>query len=90
MRLALKAQSQCRATLETLVNIKNPRPVAFVQQANIANGPQRVNNMAVHARVENAEIRKDKLLEGPHGERLDTRAASPTIAANQDVAAVEK
>ncbi len=28
MRLALKAQSQCRATLETLAGIKNPAPVA--------------------------------------------------------------
>src|ERR1017187_7567322 len=44
MRLALKAQSQCRATIETLAEIKNPRPVAFVNQANIANGPQQVNN----------------------------------------------
>ena len=44
LRLALKAQGQCRATLETLVEIKNPRQVAFVQQANIANGPQQVNN----------------------------------------------
>jgi hypothetical protein len=37
--LALKAQSQCRATLETLAAIKNPQPVAFVRQANIAHGP---------------------------------------------------
>ena len=44
LRLALKAQGECRATLETLANIKNPRPVAFVKQANIANGPQQVNN----------------------------------------------
>jgi len=43
MRLALKAQSQCRATLETLSTIKNP-PVVFAKQANIANGPQQVNN----------------------------------------------
>ena len=40
LRLALKAQAQCRATLQTLAEIKNPRPVAFVKQANIANGPQ--------------------------------------------------
>lgn len=46
LRLALKAQSQCRATLETLAEIKNPHPVAFVQQANIAHGPQQVNNGA--------------------------------------------
>ena len=44
MRLALKAQSQCRTTLEGLAEMKNPRPVAFVNQANIANGPQQVNN----------------------------------------------
>jgi len=42
MRLALKAQSQCRATLETLAEIKNPMP--YIKQANIANGPQQVNN----------------------------------------------
>jgi hypothetical protein len=43
MRLALKAQGQCRATLETLAAIKNP-PVVFARQANISNGPQQVNN----------------------------------------------
>ena len=42
--MALKAQAQCRATLEALAEIKNPRPVAFVKQANITNGPQQVNN----------------------------------------------
>ena len=34
--MALKAQAQCRATLEALAEIKNPRPVAFVKQANIS------------------------------------------------------
>lgn len=43
MRIALKAQSQCRTTLETLSAIKNP-PVVFAKQANIAHGPQQVNN----------------------------------------------
>lgn len=43
LRLALKAQTQCRATLETLANIKNP-PTVFARQANIAHGPQQVNN----------------------------------------------
>jgi hypothetical protein len=44
MRLALKTQNQCRATLETLAVVKNPTTVAYVRQANIANGPQQVNN----------------------------------------------
>jgi hypothetical protein len=44
LRLALKAQAQCRATLETLAAIKNP-PVVFARQANINNGgQQQVNN----------------------------------------------
>lgn len=44
LRLAMKAQGQCRTTLQTLAEIKNPRPVAFVKQANIAHGPQQINN----------------------------------------------
>jgi hypothetical protein len=49
LRPGLKAQAQCWVTLETLAEIKNPGPVAFVQQANIANGPQQVNNGAIPA-----------------------------------------
>ena len=44
LRLGLKAQAQCRATLQTLFEMKNPQPVTFVKQANVANGPQQVNN----------------------------------------------
>jgi hypothetical protein len=43
MRLALKAQSQCRATLETLAAIKNP-PIVLARQANVTTGPQQINN----------------------------------------------
>ena len=43
LRPALKAQAQCRATVETLAEIKNP-PTLFARQANIAHGPQQVNN----------------------------------------------
>lgn len=42
-KMALKAQNQCRMTLETLSVVKNP-PVVYASQANIANGPQQVNN----------------------------------------------
>lgn len=46
MRMAMKAQNQCRMTLETLARIKNP-PVVFAKQANINNGgQQQVNNGA--------------------------------------------
>lgn len=44
LRLALKAQAQSRATVEALAEMKKPHSVAFVKQANIAHGPQQVNN----------------------------------------------
>ncbi len=44
MRLALKSQTQCRATLETLSIINNP-PIVYTKQANIvASGQQQVVN----------------------------------------------
>ena len=42
MRLALKTQSQCRATVETLAALKNP-PLVFAKQANIQFEPLYVN-----------------------------------------------
>jgi hypothetical protein len=75
MRLALKAQSQCRTTAETLAVMRNP-PV-FARQANVVNGPQQVNvtsatNQA--SRAEIPEIKHPELLEA-HGERVDGGAA---------------
>ena len=68
LRLALKAQSQRRATLETLATIKNP-PVIYAKQANITSGPQQVNTGTLPAPVggENA-IAQYKLLEQQHGQ----------------------
>ena len=45
MRFALKAQNQCRATLQALVQLKQPSNTTFVKQANIAQGHQQVNNL---------------------------------------------
>lgn len=73
MRLALKAQAQCRSTVEALAEIKNPRPVLITKQANIANGPQQVNNgIPDGSRTGNSEIGQTGLLEQCDGERLDT------------------
>ncbi len=59
MRLALKAQGQCRATLEALAEVKNP-PVVFARQANIAQGPQQVNNTVSLERREDEPTRAAK------------------------------
>ena len=78
MRLALKAQAQCRATIETLAAIKNP-PVVFARQANISNGPQQVNNHAPPSRAEETTTAPNEQLETEHGKRLDGGAAGAAI-----------
>ena len=78
LKLALRAQSQCRATWEALSTIKNPPIAGFVNQANIANGPQQVNNgtkpVSEPPRTRENPNPKSKLLEEKDGERLDTGA----------------
>jgi len=90
MRLALKAQSQCRATLETLATIKNPAPVAFVRQANIAHGPQQVNNAPPPdaSRARESEKAPSKLLEATDGKRLDVGATAQAVGADSHVEAL--
>ena len=73
MRMALRAQSQCRATLETLAAIKSP-PVIFAKQANIANGHQQINNGAPSRALENGN-QQSKLSEGNYELLPDTRAS---------------
>lgn len=88
LRLSLKAQAQSRATLQTLAEIKNPRPVAFVKQQNIASGHQQVNNGVIPApaHTEESESMQNELLEVQHGERLDTRAPGKAIDADPAMA----
>lgn len=89
LRLALKAQSQSRATVESLGQLKNPAPIAFVKQANIAAGHQQVNNgSAAPPRAGETLFPPSKLLETKHGERLDTGTASASGGANQALEAV--
>lgn len=88
LKLALRAQSQCRATLEALAAIKNP-PVVFAKQANIAHGPQQVNNTTADiARAEQIEKPPTELLEHDHGQRLDTGTAAAASSGNQAVETV--
>ena len=80
MRLALKAQSQARATAETLALIKNPMP--YIKQANIANGPQQVNNGTPTGAGKN-QSPPNKLLEAQHGNTLDIGATATAGRADQ-------
>jgi hypothetical protein len=91
LRLALKAQSQCRATLETLAAVKNPQPLAFVRQQNVVVN-QQVNNGASPvegvSRARETDSAPSKLLEVKDGKRLDTGAACTPGRANKAMAPV--
>jgi hypothetical protein len=94
LKLALRAQSQCRATWETLATMKNPPMMGYVRQANIAHGPQQVNNAASTASDpsrprENADL-QSKLLEENSGERLDIGATGASGRANPAMAPLGK
>ena len=101
--LALKAQAQSRATISALVDLKYPRQATFVKQANIAHGPQQVNNGAAadadpaqyaqtRTHAEKSAPEQNKLLEADHGQpsqRMDTRAAQAAERSYQAVDTVE-
>jgi len=100
LRMALKAQNQCRMTLETLATIKNP-PVVFAKQANINNGgQQQVNNGAAPgfprttragagAHAANHSTDQTELLEASDGQRLDPGAAGAASGVDPHMATVE-
>ena len=86
MRLALKAQSQCRTTLETLAEIKNPKPTALINQQNMA-AVQQVNNTLAQEK----KNRPNELLEGGGiAERVDTGTETQTIEAHSRLEALEE
>jgi hypothetical protein len=85
-RMAMKAQNQCRITLETLSNMKNP-PVIYARQANISNGAQQVNNGIAPPSSHTGENQNPpiQLLERSNEPRMDTPAQSPTGSSNSAV-----
>lgn len=90
MRLALKAQSQCRTTIEAIGLLKNPG--TYIRQANIAQGHQQVNNTyaktSEHTVAQKSEVEQSKLMEGKRHEWMDTRAQSQAVASHQGLEAV--
>ncbi len=92
IRLALRAQSQCRMTIETLALIKNPPNLAFVKQQNVA-GVLQVNNGAasVESRaMEISRVEQSKLLDAEvsHGKRVDNGSQKAAVAIDQSMEAL--
>jgi hypothetical protein len=82
VKLALRVEARAQAAIQAIADLKNPRPVAFVQQANIAHGPQQVNNniqlFGEAQRTQNSENQPNELLERVTDERMDIQAMRPT------------
>lgn len=70
-KLALKAQSQCRCTLEAISKIQNPPLAGYVRQLNAAHN-QQINN----------ENPPNQLLEEEDGKRLESIPAGEAIPVN--------
>ena len=82
MRMALRAQSQCRSTLETLAAIKNP-PVVYARQANVTTGPQQINNgTAAPSRAREDETGQTQLSGQNHELLSDPRASGQASQVN--------
>ena len=92
MNLALKAQSQSRATIQALIELKYPKQATFVKQANIANGNQLVNNVTsthAHAHAKENGNQPNELLEVNNGsENMDARTVQTTSRACKTMATV--
>ena len=98
MNLALKAQSQSRATIQALVELKYPKQATFVKQANIANGHQQINNnqnssdinTPVHtpAHAKAIENQPNELLSEMNHATLDSSRTATTSGADKAMATV--
>lgn len=94
MRLAFKAQAQCRATLETLAEVKYPKAATFVRQQNVAY-QQQVNNggnetskdVRAHAHGKPSN-QSNELLGAQHGERVDNGTTRKAGSADSHLEAV--
>lgn len=89
MKLALRAQAQAVRTIEALGELKNPKQIAFVAQANIASGHQQVNNGEIPRAGKN-KLEQTKLIEGNGNGTMDTGGKGAAIVANPAMEAVEE
>lgn len=87
MRLALKAQSQSRATLQTLAEVKSPS-VVYARQANVTTGPQQINNGVDPTRTRENQNSPNQLLGAVDELRQDTRASGSAVKDDPPLEAV--
>ncbi|HHZ64023.1 MAG TPA: hypothetical protein EYN67_05445 [Flavobacteriales bacterium] len=88
-KIALKAQNQCRQTLGTLGELKNPKRATFIKQQNNAVN-QQINgdNLQESKAEKNSNNSPNKLLSEVKGERLERGTSSEARRGDQAVEAV--
>ena len=94
LSLALKAQAQSRSTISALVDLKYPKTTVIAKQANVANGPQQVNNGSfeastpAYAHAAESRTLEIKELETNDGQWLDARAPGTAVPTHPHLATV--
>lgn len=92
-RLAMKAQAQCRTTVEAIAEIKAPKSATFIKQANIAhqqqvnNGPGADTGTPAAAREKDITPTKELLIKERHA-ALDTGRASKAVGIDSELEAL--
>lgn len=87
--LALKAQNQCRQTLATLADMRNPKPkTTFIKQQNNAVNQQVNNGLCENSKIIE-ESGQNELLSGATYEALDNRRTQAASAINPPLKALE-
>ena len=87
LKLGLKAQGQCIRTIEAMSELKNPKQIAYVGQANFAGGHQQVNNNSSQARENQIEQTKLSGME-KHELSKDCKAQGVTGSVNSRMEAM--
>jgi hypothetical protein len=87
MKLAMRAQAQCAKTIQTMGELKNPRHIAFVRQANIAHN-QQVNNQELPC-TKKDRFQQNKLIDGDKDDlQMDARTENSAGGIDQKMEAV--
>jgi hypothetical protein len=89
MRMAFRAQAQCRATLEAVVEAKSP-PIVFARQANVTSGPQQINNgLLALSPAEKSEVAQFQLSGGKNELHQDSGTPGTASSGNKAMATLE-
>ena len=89
-RISLKAQNQCRQTLATLGELKNPKRATFIKQQNNAVNQQINQDGKQVENQKNSDDSSNELLEVLPSEWLDTGTPQEAVSTDQEMETLEE